>query len=179
MPPRRKIDTLPEDVRSDLKDKLRENGFSDYDGITEWLDERLAADGIEIRISRSALGEFGKEYQEFAKLQEQAGAWAQNWINDEGLQGEADRQNVLFKMVTSLAFKFMAGAMGTDAKEIDPKELHFIGRMLKDIMASSQLREKMMEDERAAQSLRLDEAVTSGDINMEAAQKAREILGFA
>ena len=51
-------------------------------------------------------------------------------------------------MLTTLAFKFMKGQMDED-REIDPKELHFIGRMMKDIMASSGIREQLAEKERA------------------------------
>jgi dephospho-CoA kinase len=36
--------------------------------------------------------------------------------------------------------------MEKDADEIDPKELHFIGKLMKDVMSSSGMREKMSAD---------------------------------
>ena len=59
--------------------------------------------------------------------------------------------------------------------------------MLKDVMASSGIRQKLMDDERsriaeeerAAMASKLDEAVEAGDVEKEAALKAKEIMGFA
>ena len=104
--------------------------------------------GCELRIQKSALHEFGSGYAEFVKQQEMASSWAQDWMNEAGLEEEAQRHNVLFQMVTALAFKVMQSQMTKDGEEIDPRELHFIGKMLKDVMASSGIRQKLMDDER-------------------------------
>ena len=69
-------------------------------------------------------------------------------MNDNGLEEEAKRHNVLFQMITSLAFKVMRSLMTSDGKEIDPRELHFLGKMLKDVMSSSGMRETLMKNER-------------------------------
>ncbi len=82
-------------------------------------------------------------------------------------------------MVTALAFKAMESQMTREGDEIDPKELHFIGKMLKDIMASAGIRQNMLQAERKAQSAKLDDAVAAGDIDLEAYEKARRIMGFA
>jgi hypothetical protein len=52
-------------------------------------------------------------------------------------------------MITTLAFKVMQSQMMMDGKEIDARELHFLGKMLKDVMSSSGMREKLVADERA------------------------------
>ncbi len=179
MPPPRKVDLLPEQLRRWLQEELRARGFADYEGLAEALNGRLEEAGEELRIGKSALHSFGSEYREFVRLQEEASAWAQGWMTENGLAEEAQRHNVLFQMVTTLAFKQMQAQMEKGGDEIKPQELHFIGRMLKDIMASSGMREKLVADERRAQAARLDAAVASGDLNAEAAQKAREIMGFA
>jgi len=54
-----------------------------------------------------------------------------------GLEDEAKRHNVLFQMITTLAFKVMKAQMTKEGDEINPQELHFLGRMLKDVMSSS------------------------------------------
>jgi len=178
MPPPRKVDLLPPELRGWLNDELKARGFGDYEAIAAALNERLAAEGAELRIGKSSVHAYGAEYREFVKLQEEASAWAAGWMAENGLEEEAQRHNVLFQMVTTLAFKQMQAQMEKSGEEISPQELHFIGRMLKDIMSSSGMREKLVADERKVQAARLEKAVETGDLDATAARKAREIMGF-
>ncbi|QFQ88255.1 DUF3486 family protein [Paracoccus kondratievae] len=178
MPPPRKIDQLPPETRQWLEDTLRERGFADYVQITDELNSRLAESGKVVSFHHATVHRFGQEYRAFIETQEKASAWAQGWMQENGLEEEAKRHNVLFQMVTALAFKAMESQMQRDGDEIDPKELHFIGRMLKDIMASSGIRQQMIAAERKMQAEKLEAAVASGDIDAEAAAKARRIMGF-
>jgi Bacteriophage Mu, Gp27 len=187
MPPPRKVDLMPEELRKWLQEELKARGFGDYVALSEALNFRLEEEGLELRIGKSALHAYGSEYAEFVKYQDEASAWAADWMNDNGLEEEAQRHNVLFQMVTTLAFKSMQAQMTRKGDDIDPRELHFIGKMLKDIMASSGIREKIMEGEREriiqserdAMAQKLDDAVEAGDVEQDAAQRAREIMGFA
>jgi len=179
MPPPRKVDLLPDELKDWLKSALRERGFGDYEALAEDLNFRLEEAGQELRIQKSALHAYGSEYREFVKYQEEASAWAAGWMQENGLNEEAKRHNVLFQMITTLAFKVMQAQMTKTGEEIDPKELHFLGRMLKDVMASSGLREKLIDDDRKTQAAKLDAAVDAGDIDADAAAKARKIMGFA
>jgi predicted butyrate kinase (DUF1464 family) len=191
MPPPRKVDLLPPELKSFLQDALKQRGFAGYEDLADELNFMLEEEGLTLRIGKSALHSYGQEYSEFVKYQDEASSWAAEWMNDNGLEEEAQRHNILFQMITTLAFKVMQTQMSKDGKDIDPKELHFIGKMLKDVMSSSGIREKMKTDERArvadeaAQAERariteaLDHSVASGDVDLEAAQKAREIMGFA
>lgn len=179
MPPPRKIDLLPQELRDGLKAELIARGFSGYEELAEGLNFRLEEAGLELRIQKSALHEFGQEYREFLKYQEQASQWAAGWMQENGLQEEAKRHNVLFQMITTLAFKVMQSQMTREGDEIDPKELHFLGRMLKDVMASSGIREQTIAADRKIQSDKLSAAVEAGDIDQEAADKARQIMGFS
>lgn len=148
MPPPRKVDLLPAELKKWLQDSLKERGFAGYEDLAEDLNFRLEEEGYELRIKKSAIHAYGTEYAEFVKHQDEASAWAAGWMNDNGLEEEAQRHNVLFQMITTLAFKVMQSQMTKDGEEIDPRELHFIGKMLKDVMASSGIREKLMDDER-------------------------------
>jgi predicted butyrate kinase (DUF1464 family) len=191
MPPPRKVDLLPPELKSFLQDALKQRGFAGYEDLADELNFMLEDAGLTLRIGKSALHSYGQEYSEFVKYQEEASSWAAEWMNDNGLEEEAQRHNILFQMITTLAFKVMQTQMSKSGDEIDPKELHFIGKMLKDVMSSSGIREKMKTDERArvadeaalAERTRittaLDQSVASGDVDLEAAQKAREIMGFA
>jgi len=187
MPPPRKVDLLPAELKKWLQEELKLSGFAGYEALADSLNFRLEEEGLELRIKKSAIHAYGQEYEEFVKYQDEASSWAAGWMNDNGLEEEAQRHNVLFQMITTLAFKVMQSQMTKDGSEIDPRELHFLGKMLKDVMASSGIREQIMEAEReriveaerASMAAKLDEAVESGDVEKEAAQKAREIMGFA
>ena len=179
MPPPKKVDQLPPEIRDWLQQTLRERGFSDYVAITDELNEKLIDAGKVVSFHHATVHRFGQEYHAFVRTQETASAWAQEWMQENGLEEEAKRHNVLFQMVMALAFKAMESQMTREGDEIDPKELHFIGKMLKDIMASAGIRQNMLQAERKAQSAKLDEAVAAGDIDKEAADKARRIMGFA
>lgn len=187
MPPPRKIDLLPSELRGWLQDELKARGFAGYVDLEEALNFRLEEEGLEIKIGKTAIHSYGVEYKEFVKYQEEASAWAADWMNDQGLEDEANRHSILFQMITTLAFKVMQSQMIKEGAEIDPRELHFLGKMLKDVMSSSGMREKLIVEERVrlAAEIRnelagkLDDAVGTGDIEDDARQKAREILGFA
>jgi hypothetical protein len=55
---------VPEPIQAEFNARLVAGGFADYDGLTDWLNERLADDGLSIRISRSSAFRYGAEFQE-------------------------------------------------------------------------------------------------------------------
>lgn len=147
MPPPRKVDLLPEKFRTWLKHELVARGFGDYEALADDLNLMLEEEGLELRIQKSALHSFGQEHEQFVKLSEEASAWTQSWLSQEGLESEAEGHKVLFQMIQTLCFKVMKGMLDED-REVDPKDLHFLGKMLKDVMSSAGIREKIMADER-------------------------------
>lgn len=178
MPPPRKVDLLPAELRQWLQEELRARGFADYEALAEALNWRLEEAGLDLRIRKTALHEFGSEYREFVRLQEQASDWAKEWLGEMGMDDQAQRQNVLFQMLTTLAFKVMQAEVEKEGADISPQNLHFLAKMMKDVMASSGLVQAMRERDRKEQSGKLEAAVASGDIDALAAEKARKILGF-
>lgn len=191
MPPRRKIDLLPEALQERIKAALRARGFADYEGLTADINAWLSDEGLEISIGRSAVHAFGQEYEQFSRLQDEAGAWAREWIAENDLSGEAERHRVLFQMMTSIAFKVLKAQMGKEGDKVNPRELHFLGRMMRDIMQSSGIREHLMGKEReriaaeaagaarAEAAAQLETGVATGRIDAAAAQAAREVMGLA
>ena len=145
---RRKIDLLPAALHDWLREELTGRGHSDYREITGALNTRIAEAGLEISVGKSAVIEYGAEHREFAKLQQEASGWAAEWIGEVGLEDEARRHSALFEMITTLAFKATKARFSQDGEDIQPRDLHFLGRMLKDLMASSGLREALSENER-------------------------------
>jgi hypothetical protein len=179
MPPPRKVDLLPPELRKWLQDALRARGFADYEALADELNWKLEEAGQLLRIQKSALHDFGSEYKEFVRLQEQASDWAKEWLGDMGMEDQAQRHNVLFQMLTTLAYKVMQAEVNKAGGEISPQNLHFLARMMKDVMSSSGMVQSMRDKERKEQVAKLDAAVASGDIDAEAAAKARRIMGFA
>ncbi len=179
MPPPRKIDLLPVELRAWLQEELRARGFGQYEDLAEALNFRLEEAGLDLRIRKSAIHDFGSEYREFVKLQEQASDWAKEWLGDMGMEDQAQRQNVLFQMLTTLAFKVMQAEVSKEGAEISPQNLHFLARMMKDVMSSSGIVQVMQDKERKAQAAKLDAAADAGEITEDFRQRAREIMGFA
>ncbi len=189
MPPPRKVDLLPPDLRDWLKEACETRGWSGYEELADTLNRRLVAEGSSLRIQKTAVAAFGKEHRQFVKLQEEASAWAKDWMTGQGLGDEAEQHKVLFQMINTLAFKVMK-AMLKEGEEPDPKDLHFLGKMMKDVMSSSGIRDKLIADaetraakeavaaERKAQGERLDMAVVAGDLEADAVRKAKELMGF-
>lgn len=148
MPPPRKVDLLPPELRAWLKEVIEARGGHGWEDLAAELNAKLQAEGVEITIGKSALHTFGTEHLEFVRYQEEASRWAADWMQGNGLKEEAQRHNVLFQMITTLAFKVMKSMQTREGEEIDPRELSFLGKMLKDVMSSSGMREKMRADER-------------------------------
>ncbi len=62
---RSKIKTkVPAKIREEFDAELVAGGFSDYQGLTDWLNERLKAEGIDMKVSVMAANRYGKAFQE-------------------------------------------------------------------------------------------------------------------
>ncbi|MEO0558216.1 MAG: DUF3486 family protein [Bacteroidota bacterium] len=87
MPARSKVLSLPNTVKADLDARLVSGGFSDYEGLADWLE------GQGFQISKSSLGRYGKAFE--ARLgalrlaSEQAKAIVAEMGDDKGDMGEA------------------------------------------------------------------------------------------
>ena len=58
MAPRSKVYDLPQELRDELNQRLVNNGFQDYDGLVEWLEERGH------KLSRSSVHRYGRGLEE-------------------------------------------------------------------------------------------------------------------
>ncbi|TNJ40483.1 phage protein Gp27 family protein [Phaeobacter sp. B1627] len=143
MPPPKKLDLIPLEFRQRLSMALQERGFGGIVEITEdlnfWLDEA----GLEIRIGKSAVGEYSK----LLKDQRDAFAMAETLLGDLNIEQESTMHKVLMQMIATAAFQMMNSVAEKDDAEWDPKSLAHLSRMLKDLMQSAGLRERLREDE--------------------------------
>lgn len=144
MPPPRKLDLVPEELRRWLAEELRNRGFADIVEVTEALNFRLQEAGLELSVGKSSVGDFSKALKD----QREAFAIAETLLSDMDIEAEGDLHRVLVQMIATSAVQ-MIQAVRADDKHLAPKDLMSLGRMLKDLMASSGMREKLLADERA------------------------------
>jgi|APLak6261664116_1056043.scaffolds.fasta_scaffold10859_2 hypothetical protein len=55
---------VPRPIQDEFNARLVAGGFADYEGLTEWLNERLAEEGLSVRISKTSAFRYGAEFQE-------------------------------------------------------------------------------------------------------------------
>lgn len=144
MPPPKKLDLIPIELRQRLAEVLQERGFGDIVAVTEELNFWLEEEGLEVRVGKSSVGEFSK----LLKDQREAFAMAETLLSDMDIEGESQMHKVLMQMIATAAFQMMQSVSEKDG-QFDPKELANLSRMLKDLMQSAGLREKLRADERA------------------------------
>lgn len=187
MPPPRKVDLLPPDLRAWLKAAFEARGFGGYEEIADALNKRLTAEGSSLRIAKTAVAAFGKEHREFVRLQEESQAWTKDWLTKEGLEGEAETHKVLFQMISALVFKTLQ-AMMVEEGAPEPKALAQLGQLLRTLIHSSGIREKVVAE--AAERAKAEErermaaaaegaAVRAGLTKERAQELRRELLGIA
>lgn len=55
---------VPSAIQDEFNARLVAGGFADYEGLTDWLNERLAEEGLAVRISKTSAFRYGVEFQE-------------------------------------------------------------------------------------------------------------------
>jgi hypothetical protein len=178
MPPPRKVDLLPAELKGWLRDELIARGFADYEALAEDLNFRLEDAGLELRIQKSAIHAFGQDFRQYAEAQAVAQEEIRAFLQEASLQREVDVTSALFQQLTTIQWRLQM-LMSDPDNLPDPRGMKDLTTALNNLIRSTDLREKLVAEERRAQAARLDAAVASGDLNKEAAQKAREIMGFA
>ncbi|MEQ5870232.1 DUF3486 family protein [Sagittula sp. NFXS13] len=143
MPPPKKIDLLPEQLREWLREELTLRGFGDILDVTEALNFRLEEEGLELSIGKSAVGDFSKALKD----QREAFAFADAMLSDLDIEAEGDLHRTLMQMIATSAIQMMRHVRDEDG-HLDPKDLMSLGRMLKDLMSSAGIREKLLDSER-------------------------------
>ncbi|MGR3485495.1 MAG: phage protein Gp27 family protein [Paracoccaceae bacterium] len=178
MPPPRKVDLLPPQLRGWLHDVLKARGFGGYEEIAEELNWKLAEAGEELRIGKSALHAYGSDFREYARAQEQAQDEIKAFLTEMTAGQEVDATSALFQQLTTIAFRTQMAIQQSETGITDPKGLKDLTTALNNLIRSTDLREKIASEERKAQAAKLEEGVAAGAIDQAAAQAARAVLGF-
>lgn len=185
MPPPKKLDLIPVEIRHRLAQALQDRGFSDIIGVTEELNFWLEEQGLSLTVGKTAVGEFSK----LLKTQREAFAIAETLLSDMDIEAESGMHRALMQMIAAAMFQLMQ-AVAEKGEHIDAKSLANLARTLKDLMHSAGLREKIMEAEReriAAEARRqaqdemagrVDGAVAEAGLSAErAADLRKKLLG--
>jgi len=135
---RSKITQLPPEIKAEFDRKLVESGFGNYDGIVEWLNERLTETELEISISRSSAARYGQEFERRLSAikiaTEQARAITGAVGDEEGAMNEA-----LIRLVQQKAFDVLLNLEdNADREALIPK----IGVMVSRITRASVTQKK-------------------------------------
>ncbi|MAU46241.1 MAG: putative terminase small subunit [Prokaryotic dsDNA virus sp.] len=178
MPPPRKIDLLPPELRRWLQDALKERNYSGYEELAEDLAFRCEEEGLELRISKSAIHAYGQEFRDYARLQEQAQDEIRAFLEEASMTDEANVTKALFQQLTTLQWKLQM-TMANPQNLPDPRGMKDLTTALNNLIRSTSLRDAILKQERDAQAAKLDAAVDAGDITADFRQQAREIMGFA
>lgn len=178
MPPPRKIDRLPPELRQKLNEELKRRNFSDYEQIAENLAFWCEEEGIEIRIGKSAIHAYGQEMREFVRMQEQAQDEIRAFLDQASMTDEANAQKALFQQLTGIQWQLQKAMMVTGELP-DPRGMKDLTTALNNLIRSTSLRDAIIKAERADQAAKLDAAVEAGEVSADFRQTAREIMGFA
>jgi len=178
MPAPKKLDLIPDALRKQLEATLAARGFADIVKVTEELNFWLEEEGLEVRIGKTAVGEFSL----LLKRQRDAFQVSKHVLAEMEIGEESAIYQTLFQLVAAQAVHLVK-AMSDADQVMEAKDLHFLGKMLKDLMSAAGINEKLAQEVekrlKAKQDAALTTAVATGDIDAEAAAKARRIMGFA
>lgn len=167
MPPRSKVDLLPEDIRTELEARLIKDGFSGYRQLSEWL----ADQGFE--ISKSRLHVWGQDFEDrlgaLRKVTAQARAIVAESPDDDGAVNDA-----LIRLTQEKVFTLMADL----EVEMSTGDLAKITRAVANLSRASVSQKKLAKEireealEHAAQ--RVEDAALSNGLSAEDAKFWRE-----
>lgn len=180
MPKRSKITQLPPEIKAELDKKLIEGSFSDYEGVTEWLNGRLAEEGLELTVSISGMHRYGQTFENKISAikiaTEQAKAIAEASSDEEGAMTEA-----LIRLVQQQAFDILVNMQGDDEEAI-AKVFPKMGVMIAKLSKASVDQKKFAAEVRKKATAAADDVakiVKKGGLSEDKAEEIRKrILGI-
>lgn len=178
MPPPRKIDRLPLELRRWLNEELKKRNFSGYEELAEDLAFRCEEEGIEFRVGKTAIHAYGQEFRDYARMQEQAQDEIRAFLEQASLTDEANVTKALFQQLTGIQWQLQK-AMTISGKMPDARGIKDLTSALNNLIRSTSLRDAIVKADRQDQAAKLAAAASSGEITEDFHQRAREIMGFA
>lgn len=181
MPKRSAIDHLPADIREWLEAELVRNGFADYRALVDALNAKLAAQGVDQAVSKSALHRFGQSVEENIDYIRQTSLIARTLTKESG-DDEGNMNDALTRVIQAKLFHFVMDLK----QDVDPKTLALLAHSISDLARASvvgkkwmiEMRRKLQEAaHKAAEAI--EETVRAGGLSEEVIQAIRsKILGI-
>lgn len=143
------IDRLPDDIRRNLQELLRDPRVTQLDATAK-INVILEEEGHPGRISKSAVNRYAVKMEEVGKKLRQSREIAQMWIGRLGAEPQGEVGKLLNEMVRALAFETTM-EMSEGSMKAEPK-------MLKDLaIAIEKLERAASENSRREEQIRIRE----------------------
>jgi len=147
MPQLSTYDQLPEAVKAEINDLIKEFKFSNYVALTEAVNARLAEYGLEVQFSKSALHRVGQDLKgvlESIRYSQEAAAYLAEAFPDE----QRNLNRAAIALVQDKMFRLILEAQRSGA-ELSAKELASISRAIADLVRADVSESKYREEVRA------------------------------
>tara|TARA_B100000678_G_scaffold258309_1_gene237788 strand:- start:2877 stop:3410 length:534 start_codon:yes stop_codon:yes gene_type:complete len=129
---RSSIDKIAPEIRQQLETKLLEGAMT-LDQMVDWLE----TNGFE--ISRSALGRHKQKLDKIGAKMRESQQMAEALVQELGPSIANGHQfRMLTQILQTIVFQHMSGSL-EEGDGMDPKDIHFLGRALKDLVSATTL----------------------------------------
>lgn len=182
MPPVPKVATLPDHIRGQLRDLIRQHGGGNLVEITRIINGEIRESGLNVKLSKSGVHRYAQLVQEQAEALETFG----EMVASTNIEGEADVHRGIAHLLSTEVIELIMRSRESDDEPLGAKDIAGLASAVKSIMGSSINREKLLagerdriraeERERAANSAS-DAAEQAGISAERAADLRRSILG--
>ncbi|MGN7832650.1 DUF3486 family protein [Pseudoxanthomonas sp. 22568] len=178
MPPRSKIEQLPESIRAELDKRLIETGFGGYVGLADWLTEHGFS------IGKSAVGKYGQELERRLAAVK-ASTEAARLISQAAPDDADERSNAIISIIQTEIFDALMNLREAADEEDPVTRVEILGKAAKNIATltrASVSRNKWGVEVRAraeAAAAAVDRIANTGGLSADAANELRaKILGI-
>lgn len=132
------IERLPDDIRSQLQELLRDPRVTQLDA-TEQINQILEAEGHDGRLSKSAVNRYAVRMNEVGEKLRQSRDVAEMWIGKLGAEPQGKMGNLINEMIRSLSFDV---SLMLSEGELTEESLPGVIDMLKDLSLTTARLEK-------------------------------------
>jgi hypothetical protein len=177
------IDLLPKDVREALNEAIAEGRMS-VDDLWGLVKEK---GGDDVDVSRSAVGRYKVREERAMAAYQQMQKMSEVWAKEREKDPTGAISMLLGEQTKTIVFRRLMSMSPGEIEKADPRDLNFLASTIKSISAADKIgaereamiRDRALKEQRRKQEAALASAEKKGDLDKEAAQRAREILGFA
>jgi hypothetical protein len=151
------IDHLPDLIRQELNTLLRQRGITQLEA-TRRINALLAAEGLEDRVSKSAVNRYAVKMKTVGERLQQSREVAEMWIGKLGTAPQGKLGSLVNELLRTLAFDVSLAVQGGD---IDIENAPAIAGLLKDLaITQERLERAASENQRREREILAEAAQT-------------------